>query len=235
MGLSVTIGSLADAVKHDQEAAEMLREAFAAVNEVLRENNLPVHTEPQQLPKILSRSDTNLGYSYLHHLRRFYAHAVHDPSRELQDTNPLEDPVLIEETNKMSSHLLCHSDAEGFYLPIDFKDVIADNGSRIPGGFLGSSCRLMEELVFLAPTLGVELQGASLTDTEANKILDRFYAATNTAETGWRHRIMRTKQQSILETHLIEDPILVNVKMAWLTLFESARLSIEYRSAICFF
>ena len=38
------------------------------------------------------------------------------------------------------SHLLCHSDCEGFYLPIDFADVIVDakNQMRIAGGLLGS-------------------------------------------------------------------------------------------------
>jgi len=212
----------------------MLREAFAAVNEVLRENNLPVHTEPQQLPKILSRSDTNLGYSYLHHLRRFYAHAVHDPSRELQDTNPLKDPVLIEETNKMPSHLLCHSDAEGFYLPIDFKHVIENDGSLIPGGFLGSSYRLLEELVFLAPKLDVELQGSSLSNTEVNKILHSFRPVVSNTNTGWWRRILRRKQGSTIEARSTKDPILVNIKIAWLALFESARLSIDYKTAICF-
>ncbi|HEY5758634.1 MAG TPA: hypothetical protein VIU34_22565 [Steroidobacter sp.] len=31
------------------------------------------------------------------------------------------------------SHLLCHSDAEGFYVPIDFEDIIVDNEDESRG------------------------------------------------------------------------------------------------------
>lgn len=213
MGLAVEIGMLADLIANDPEGADWTRESLAKVNEVLAENNLPQHNEPEQLPTMHNRAGIlSYPYSFLHHLRRVYARATNDPDWTPTPTpegeDPAEDSVLDKEMDMMSSHLLCHSDAEGYYLPIDFNDVIIDekNQDRIPGGLLGSSCRLLEELIRIAPKLGITLDGGQLSDAEADKINKDFES---------------------------EEGLWIE-KIVWISLFEAARLSIEHKTAICF-
>ena len=213
MGLAVEVGALADLEMHDPEGAGWLRAYLAAVNEVLRENGLPEHHEPVELPELSTRVDIlGFPYSFLHHLRRFYARATTDPdwipAPTPEGEDPSQDSVLEEEMYMMSSHLLCHSDCEGFYLPIDFDEILIDstNQDRIPGGILGSSHRLQEELVEIAPKLGIRLQGGKLTDPEAERINAEVESETEL----W-----------------IENCV-------WLSLYEAARLSIEHGTAVHF-
>lgn len=211
MGLAIETGVLADLIVNDPEGADWMRESLANVNEVLAENDLSQHCEPEQLPRMHSRARIHsFPYSFLHHLRRVYAYAMSDP--EWRPTpvpageDPAEDPVVYDEFCMMSSHLLCHSDAEGFYLPIDFDDIISDDQDRVAGGLVGSSYRLMEELVSIAPMLNITLDGGKLSDAEADRINN-----ASESETGmW-----------------IENTV-------WISLFEAARLSIEHKTAICF-
>ena len=60
-------------------------------------------------------------------------------------------------------HLIIHSDAEGYYLPVEFEDVlIADPSLEIAGGMIGSSHALLKEcwelalMLELPPNLSVE-------------------------------------------------------------------------------
>ncbi|MBS0262614.1 MAG: hypothetical protein JSS02_11735 [Planctomycetes bacterium] len=213
MGLAIETGILADLICHDPEGADELRECFTRVNEVLAENRLPPHQEPEQLPAQESRAGLcSFSYSFLHHLRRVYARATDDPGWQPTptpaDEDAAEDPAIDEVTCLMTSHLLCHSDCEGFYLPIHFTDVVVDdrNQERIPGGFLGSSYRLQEELVMVAPILGIKLDRGALSDAEADRI-----NRDADSETDWWIELI-----------------------VWISLFEAARLSIEHQTAICF-
>src|SRR5262245_39591045 len=124
MGLAVAVGELADLLIHDEEGAEWLRASLAKVNAVLAEKNLPLHNEPEKLPKF-DDDRTVLGgfpYSFLHYLRRAYAHWKQNPGKPITPCTPGEDPAadqaVDEESCMMDSHLLCHSDCEGFYVPI---------------------------------------------------------------------------------------------------------------------
>jgi hypothetical protein len=65
----------------------------------------------------------------------------------------------------------------------------------------------MNELAFVAPRLGIAMNGLSLDDDEAERL----------------------NEQIVREA----DP-LEREKIAWLSLFEAARLSIEHRTAIWF-
>lgn len=213
MGLSISVGVLADLMENDEAGAGWLRQTLQAVNQVLAEQDLPTYVEPEQLPPIVSRSQF-MGYSYgcLHYLRRFYARAKHDakwiPMPVPDDQSPTDDAVLEREMYQMYSHLLCHSDSEGFYLPIDFNDIVIDvsGADRIPGGIVGSSYRLMAELVEIAPLLGIKLKLGELSDEEATRINQ---LAESDGEFSYEY-------------------------MVWIALFEAARLSIEYSSAIVF-
>jgi hypothetical protein len=211
MGLAVEVGMLADLLVHDEEGAEWLRRSFAAINAVLKENGLPEHREPETMPPLDNRAGlASFPYSYLHHLRRAYAHWHANPGRPIKPClpgeDPIRDPLLLDLQARFMSHLLCHSDAEGFYIPIDFADVVVGSDERIAGGLVGSSYQLMRELVGGAPALGIDLQARELTDAEA----ERLNAQADGGEGLWMERAV------------------------WLTLYEAARLSITHRSAICF-
>ncbi|AYM76634.1 hypothetical protein D9M09_13135 [Janthinobacterium agaricidamnosum] len=212
MGLAITVGALADLHEEDPEGAQWLADSLAQANALLQKAGLPQHGEPLVLPQLQSRASLDsFPYSYLHYLRRAYAHAVQHgqwqatPLAEGED--PSEDPVLEAAQDDLDSHLLCHSDCEGFYFPLVFDDVIfADDEHPLLGGMLGSSYSLRAELVTVAPALGIFLLGDELSDEEAARINARI-----DAEDG-------------LERELI----------AWLAAYEACRLSIEHKTAIVF-
>lgn len=212
MGLAVTVGMLSYLLQHDEEGAEWLRRSLATCNGLLVANGLPVHSEPQiSLPEVSRCTIHGYPYSFLHYLRRVYAHVALDPNGKIKplgnDEDPAEDPIVEEVTDQFESHLLCHSDAEGFYLPIDFVDVIfATDEFDVPGGMLGSSFQLMRELTTLAPHLGITLNGNVLEDSEVGRL----------------NEVVEKEAAFWIET------------CVWLSLFEAARLSIKYRAAVVF-
>jgi len=211
MGLSINVGMLADLLEGDPEGAEWLQEGLDAANRVLKEYRLPSHEEPKSLPVLHNRcSASGYPYSFLHYLRRVYAHRKADPSWIAEpfppDAKASEDRLVRVEYGREESHLINHSDAEGFYLPVDFKEVLYDHDEKVPGALIGSSFRLLEELVFVAPALGISLNGNELSDQEAMEI----------------ERAIDAEEDLHIE------------KLVWLSLFEAARLSIEHRTAIVF-
>jgi hypothetical protein len=214
MGLSVNVGMLAYAIKHDPEGTAHLRSSFASINTLLASFRQPLHQEPEQLPPLQSRAKVT-GYpsSYLHHLRRIYAKAIKSPSWEPVPVPvgqaAASDPVFRASDLKIRlAHLICHSDVEGFYVPFDLHAVISGGPNhRPPGGPIGSSTKLLRELAFIAPRLGIRMNDLPLSDTEAERL--------NQAAAGQT------------------DPLWIE-KMVWLSLAEAARLSIEYKTAICF-
>jgi hypothetical protein len=218
MGLAINVGLLEYWLQsEDSEAAAEFRKSMEAVNEVLAEKGLAQHQEPENIGMVKRQGVSVISgfpYSCLHSLRRIYALAIDDedwiPTPSSPDENPADEDVIEEVTYMQESHLLCHSDCGGYYLPIDFIDIIIDNKekNRIPGGILCSSYRLMDDLVFVAPKLGIDLSAGQLSDAEAKKV--SVAQDPNSGDDFW------------------------NEKTAWLCLFEAARLSIEYKTAICF-
>jgi hypothetical protein len=211
MGLAIVVGLLPELVEMEElEAVDWFRECFQAVNRVLLAAHLPPHAEPEEISVPASRcSIGSYPYSFLHYLRRIYAHFEADPEwRPTPDMphDPAQDPVLSRSNSTSKSHLIRHSDSEGFYLPIDFKDVLFSNDKKVLGGKLGSSYRLMEELVAVAPLIGVTLNNGQLSDEEAARV-DALGGA---------------------------DGFLSTENIVWLSLYEAARLSIEHKAAICF-
>ena len=175
MGLAICVGILADLIENDPESAEHFEADFAAANRKLAEAGLPPHVEPRTLPPLESRAPLDgLPYSFIHYLRRAYAHRVTTPGWIAtplpEDADPTED-----ETD-------------------------------LPGGMLGSSYRLLEELVLVAPALGITLSDGELSDEEAARLGDSMG----------------------------EDEGLYREIESWLLLYESARLSIAHKTAIVF-
>jgi len=187
------------------------REKFRKVNEALMAKDLPQHVEPETLPHLRPRNRlASFPYSFLHHFRRFKAYATDDPSWKPEpfpkDADPAHDHLVEEQALRFHSHLLCHSDCEGYYVPVEFDEPIFADEQQIPGGMLGSSHWLMRELLEVAPYLGISVPNGILSDAEAERI------------------------NAIIE---VEVPFWIEMTV-WLSLFEAARLSIEHRTAICF-
>ncbi len=171
MGLAVSVGSLSEFNKLDGEAAEWIEREVAQINQALSERSYGSFLEPSELPKLGNRcSLSSYPYSWLHYLRRAYAHTKAGMTLEpLPDgVNAADDTVTLDESAKMESHLLCHSDAEGFFVPIDFPEIVFDD--RIAGSMVGSSFRLQDELRTVAGALGITLEGDGLSDAEADRL-----------------------------------------------------------------
>lgn len=184
MGLAVTIGTLAGM---DDSVADALRRDFEHIDRVLEEHQLPPHAEPEDIPQPTTWSGLDLDrdaisggwlssfpYGALHRLRRAVAYARQRPQDfgpMPADGDPLE-PELIEEElmYRMDSHLICHSDVEGYYVPIDFDMPLHDMTDQLPGGILGSSRRALDELRATAPLLGIDLHAGELDRATAEQI-----------------------------------------------------------------
>jgi hypothetical protein len=169
MGLAIGVGILADLIIHDEEGAEWTRKSIASLNEVLVSQGLLEHCEPEKLPPMTRRSVTSYPYSFLHYLRRAFAcverqEPVRTGNMTDTDFNLVQDVAI----DLMDSHLLSHSDAEGFYLPQAFRDLLCDD--RLPGGFAGSLPQLLKELERVAPAIGIQLENGILPPVEEDKL-----------------------------------------------------------------
>lgn len=209
MSLTTAVGYLATA-GDDEGGRRWFQGQLRIINQLLSGHGLGAHVEPEQLPPLsLPQPRSEMGYSYLHRLRRVAAYRALDknyvatPFPEV--ARAADDPAVEKVGATNDSHLLCHSDAEGFYVPIDFPTVLIDE--RIAGAYLGSSVRLAHELVVVAPALEIELDRAgALSPQEA----ERLYALTE------------------------EEDGLYRELTAWLDLYDAARLSLAHKSAIVF-
>jgi hypothetical protein len=176
MGLSLEVGMLADLKESDNEGFLYYQGQFDKVNQALSEAGLPAHHEPTDLPQNQIFFCDMWGYSGIHHLSRIAAYIA--LGKELPgpgDINSSKDPVvkiyfkksvgtfwsiLIGRKEKKLSfeHLMKHSDAEGYYIPVDFSDVIfTRNKLKIAGWMIGSTQRLYEECKKLAGYLELPL------------------------------------------------------------------------------
>jgi hypothetical protein len=166
MGLAITSGEYAFMLKEDPEGAEWMEEDFSSINAALKKNGIKEHLEPKELPEVSMSCIEGFPYSFLHYLRRVYA--LHRLQKEITPTNgelnDKDDSFVAEVTDLMDSHLLCHSDAEGYYVPIEFDEVIFSDD--LPGAMLGSSQKLFAEILDISNYIGVEVvDGEILQDT----------------------------------------------------------------------
>lgn len=127
MGLSLSVGMLHTMAESDQEGLRYHREAFARLHDALAAEGIdwrePEPSESAGTP----RHYAGFPARHLTHLRRSYV--LHrweepvtpaltcDPAQYARDLRWIED-----ETSMLSSHLLCHSDSAGYYVPVDFDD-----------------------------------------------------------------------------------------------------------------
>src|ERR1700733_12902324 len=132
MGLGINTHFFASMLVNDAEGAEWIQHNLGLVNELLADHGLPPHVEPTQVTTKMRQHCGSFPYSYLHYLRRAFAH-VHEKlelTPVADDDDPTEDPVIEDAATLFDTHLLCHSDAEGYYVPVEFDEVIFDNDER---------------------------------------------------------------------------------------------------------
>lgn len=166
MGLAIEVGILADLKKADEEGYGMYREDFDNLNRFLRSKGMASHVEPEEVDGIFSSG--MWGYSGLHALRRIalhlaFGHPVPGPAEK--DRHP-EDELNTAYLERSSAgeklkfqHLIVHSDAEGFYIPIDFETVLeTPHDFEIPGCWVGSTQRLHAECTELANMLQMPIE-----------------------------------------------------------------------------
>jgi len=210
MGLSVSTQVLADMLEREPEGADWIRAQLAIINDLLAARGLPRHEEPERRGKAVARTDVlSSRYSSLHCLRRAFVRARAgqpvDPVKPGED--PARDPVVKRFAAQLNAHLLSHSDDEGFYVPVDFDRVILDvDGRGLAGHLLGSTQRLLAELIEVAPAIGISLDGGELSDAEVAK----------------------------LSAEDPEHAPLFTERMVWLVLFENARVSLANGTMIVF-
>lgn len=214
MGLTVSTGMLADYLEAgDDEAAEWIRNDIRVINEILKAHNLPAHEESESVPEMETQLEIDgCPYSAVHYLRRFYAHVVKNPAwvptRVPSGEDASDDPVLDDEELVVGSHLLCHSDCEGYYVPLEFDEVlITEDLLEEAAGMIGSSYRLKSELELVAPKLGISLANGDLSPEEGARLNDE---------------ICSDEGEFVTEKHV------------WLMLYECARFSIEHKTLIVF-
>ncbi|MGR7813725.1 hypothetical protein [Lacinutrix undariae] len=164
MGLAITSGILADFAKNEPEGYEAYKVIFENINTILTENGVAPYKEPDALEgKTLSSG--GFSYGFLHYLRRFAAHVWENefdeswvPTPFSPEEEPEGDAILEDHYSYLSSHLLTHSDSEGFYIPVELPEVLYDTDKApVPGAMIGSSYDLLKELKSLTKHLGITL------------------------------------------------------------------------------
>ena len=178
MGLSVAVGILADLKRNDEEGFARFKEELANLNRALAAQGLPTYAEPEDLPEDKIVSLDMYGYSGLHYLRRIAVHlwagnplpppgdddASHDPMIEKHNRSLGKSPSgflarllgLGKRPAACFDHLLMHSDCEGYYVPVDFREVMfPDEGLGVAGSMIGSSQMLLRECEALSRALEI--------------------------------------------------------------------------------
>ena len=167
MGLGISVGMLCDQARNDPEGFEMHRAGFDQLTRALAQEGIEWR-EPEILHEG-GEHDYSGGfpYSYLAHLRRAYTLTLLGepvtPASATSDAQYERDQEKVgDESTMFASHLLCHADYAGYYIPVDFPDpLFLPEGADVGGaGMVGSSQQLLAELRSFASALGVELDEA---------------------------------------------------------------------------
>ena len=185
MGLTVVVGVLAGV---EGEDAGHVRTQLAVAGELLDRTGAGQWAEPELDERDILAGDM-WGYSGLHTVRRVAVHlgltgTVPDPLEVAH--RAAGDPLLMQayaefpgEPAGPFDHLIHHSDCEGYYMPVDFGQVIADE--RLAGGYLGSSVRLLAETRRIASALGLPED----LDPDSEQVFGACDAGTQASE-GWQ-------------------------------------------------
>lgn len=191
MGLNIVVGIMGRGDDEDEDEFDAylqeVSESSAAVQEALARAGAGKWDDPG--PRVQDAFDCNtVGCLSLHVLRRLAVYLARTglPPEPRALEEAADDPVLARAYDEGPSdppgpfdHLIYHSDAQGFYVPVDFALVIIDED--VEGAFLGSSVRLLDETRRIAAALGLP-EDLDPESGEMHAALD----AETPAATGWQ-------------------------------------------------
>jgi hypothetical protein len=178
MGLAIEVGILSDLVGAAEDEIADVRAELDGLSAALAAEGV-VWSEPEGVLVPPTRADVaSFPYSWLHYLRRVLALVT-----TRQVVTPVDgsdavdrDRQRVDDVTMMySSHLLCHSDCEGYYVPVAFATplFLPEDSGVVGGGMVGSSQGLLAELRWCAPAIGIELAAdQSLSDAEAQRLAE---------------------------------------------------------------
>ncbi|MCG6499275.1 hypothetical protein [Kitasatospora sp. A2-31] len=168
MGLSVSVGFLHDQIRNDPEGYEYHRDAFARLGRALEAEGIAWREPEVTDPPPAAAFSGGFPYGYLTQLRRILVLTILGeavrPAAAVGGDEFLRDCEKIDdETSMLSSHLLCHADNAGYYVPVDFVDpLFLPAQAQVAGaGMVGSSQRLLAELASIAPSIGIDPEAAA--------------------------------------------------------------------------
>lgn len=209
MGLAINVGN--PCLGYDEEGVEWYRQRYRRLAEALAAHGVPGWSEPEAPPppSAMRSHCASFPYGHLQHLMCAYAQRLrHDRVTPLISEADFAAGMHIvsDMTSMLTSHLLCHSDTDGFYVPVAFEDPLFLPEDVVEGSpVVGSSHVLLEELVWVGPAIGVRLESdGSLSDGEAARLLQRR-----------------------------GDPFEI-AQNVWLTLHEACRASVAHGNAIVY-
>jgi hypothetical protein len=211
MGLSVSVGFLNDLARNDTEGFAHYQGAFARLTKALADKGItwsePEVGEPPADPLV----SAGFPYRYLTHLRRVHVLArLGEPVTPAQSVDEeqydLDREKIDDEMTMFDSHLLCHADNAGYYVPVDFSDpLFLPEGSGVAGGgMVGSSQRLLAELVRMAPALGIHLDAAGAMSPDEESVLRGLESGARFEQEifTW-HQLYRACRASVASGHAI--------------------------------
>ena len=168
--------------------ADHVQAQLAVIGELLDRAGAGRWAEPELNDRDVLEGDM-WGYGGLHTVRRLAVHLAEtgilpDPLEEARRAadDPLLNKAYAEFPGRPAGpfdHLIHHSDCEGYYVPVDFGQVIADE--RLAGGYLGSSVRLLAETRRIASALGLPDD----LDPDSAEVFGAWDATTSAAG-GWQ-------------------------------------------------
>jgi hypothetical protein len=181
MGLNVSVGYLADLLECNPGEPSVRRD-FDAVARILKKHRIKGYKEPEQLDDgFCAKVTPSNGIAFLQRFASYFPlddDATADewpvPGDDETMGNPLEDDMYEDAVSLLEchpfQHLLLHSCRHGYWVPVDFPDVIFPN-SRTGIDMLGSSVRLLKECDELAKLLRLP-RGLTLDDPDLLDALD---------------------------------------------------------------
>jgi hypothetical protein len=151
VGLAVFVFPLAMMRDTDPEGEAFMRRAVENINTALTRRGLTPHQEPEPAMRSPWPSDVlvDMPYGAYRSLGIVVAQGWDGGSaRELERGAG---------TVECRSHLLAHSGTEGFFVPQPFHPPLFAEGDEpeLPGGLVGSSYRLAEDLAAIRDRLGI--------------------------------------------------------------------------------
>ncbi|MGW1148882.1 hypothetical protein ACWD6I_28535 [Streptomyces sp. NPDC002454] len=163
MGLSISVGLLYDQKRNDPEGYAHHRRAFDRLALALRAEGVDWGEPEITDPPTAHTHSGGFPYGDLMRLRRAYVLSPSSGEAPLPPAPPVDGPAwrrdlerIEDETMMFASHLLCHSDSSGYYVPVDFADplLLRPESGVAGGGMVGSTHRLLQELDRVAAALG---------------------------------------------------------------------------------